>query len=81
MVEKKEDPQQSVLTRRITTFRKDGDYYRCDQEVHCVRLYRSTAIAHQLRQVGFKVQTTRSYGQYQLPHAHAAFIARKPTVT
>lgn len=41
--------------------------------------HRLTDIAHKLRQVGFKVQTMRSYGQYRLPRAHAAFIARKPT--
>jgi hypothetical protein len=77
LVEKEENLETSILTRRIITLRKVGQYYRRNEEVHHVRLYRSTDIAHKLRQVGFKVETMRSYGQYQLPKAHAAFIARK----
>ena len=78
LVEKEEDSAQSTLKRRIITFRKMGDHYRRSDEVHHVRLYRSTDIAHKLRKVGFKVETMRSYDQYQLPKAHAAFVARKP---
>lgn len=67
----------SPLTRCMITFRPVGDHYRRGKkEVHHIRLYRSTA--HQLRHVGFKVQTMRSYGQYRLPQAHAAFMARTP---
>ncbi|MEM1253340.1 MAG: class I SAM-dependent methyltransferase [Cyanobacteria bacterium P01_H01_bin.21] len=78
LVEKEEDSAQSTLKRRIITFRKMGEHYRRSDEVHHVRLYRSTDIAHKLRKVGFKVETMRSYDQYQLPKAHAAFVARKP---
>lgn len=77
LVEKEENAEQSTLTRRIITLRKVGEHYRRDDEIHHVRLHRSTEIAHKLRQVGFKVQTMRSYGTYQLPKAHAAFIAQK----
>ncbi|MBE9068147.1 methyltransferase domain-containing protein [Leptolyngbya cf. ectocarpi LEGE 11479] len=77
LVEKEENLKQATLTRRIITLRKVGAYYRRDEEVHHVRLYHSTDIAHKLRQVGFTVQTMRSYGKYQLPKAHVAFIARK----
>ncbi|MGD1952614.1 MAG: class I SAM-dependent methyltransferase [Leptolyngbyaceae cyanobacterium] len=78
LVEKEEDFQQSTLKRRIITFRKVDDHYRRSDEVHHVRLYRSTDMAHKLRKVGFKVETMRNYDQYQLPKAHAAFVARKP---
>jgi hypothetical protein len=32
----------------------------------------------ELRGVGFRVRTMRSYGRYSVPRAHAAFVARKP---
>jgi SAM-dependent methyltransferase len=79
LVEKLEDREQEILTRRIITFRKVGECYRRDEEVHRQQLYQATDIAEQLRQVGFEVQTMRSYGEYILPKSRVAFIARKPT--
>lgn len=67
LVEKKENPEQETLTRRIISFRKVGEHYRRDDEVHHLRLYKATDIARELGQVGFQVQTMRSYGQYSLP--------------
>ncbi len=78
LVEKEEDREQGRLTRRIITFRKVGEYYRRDNEVHHQRLYKATDVAQQLQRVGFQVEVMRSYGQYPLPQAHAGFIARKP---
>ncbi|HAG81458.1 MAG TPA: class I SAM-dependent methyltransferase [Cyanobacteria bacterium UBA12227] len=77
LVEKEEDREQEVLTRRIITFRKIGDYYRRDEELHRQRLYKAKDIAIELRQIGFRVQVMRRYGEYNLPKARAAFIARK----
>ncbi|WP_088889331.1 class I SAM-dependent methyltransferase [Leptolyngbya ohadii] len=77
LVEKEED-QQLTLTRRIITFRKVGEQYRRDDEIHHQRLYQAPEIAEQLRQSGFHVEVMQSYGEYKLPKAHAAFIARKP---
>ena len=76
LVEKEED--RDTLTRRITTFRREGEHYRRSDEVHRQRLYRAPDIARYLRQVGFRVRTVRGYGRYRLTRAHAAFIARKP---
>jgi hypothetical protein len=53
------------------------EYYRRDDEIHHLRLCKATDVAEELRQVGFQTQILRSYGQYELPKAHAAFIARK----
>ena len=78
LVEKEEDRERATLTRRITSFRRVGDLYRRADEVHRLRLYTSTDIVGQLRRVGFRVRTMRSYGRYHLPRAHAAFVARKP---
>ncbi len=78
LLEKEEDRERRTLTRRITSFRKVGEHYRRADEVHRLRLYKSTDIAGELRRAGFQVRTRRSYGQYRLPKAHTAFIARKP---
>ncbi len=76
MVEKQEE--RKILTRRIISFRKVGNHYRRDDELHRQRLYKSIDVAKELRRAGFRVRTIRSYGGYPLPKAHAAFIARKP---
>ncbi|MBE9004916.1 class I SAM-dependent methyltransferase [Fortiea sp. LEGE XX443] len=78
LVEKEEQRSQNILTRRIITFRKVGEHYRRDDEIHRVQLYRATQIATNLRQIGFRVQTTRNYGSYYLPKGNVAFVARKP---
>ena len=77
LVEKREE--RGVLTRRIISFRKAGKHYRRSDETHRQRLYNSKELACQLRQAGFRARTIRSYGDYNLPKAHAAFIARKPS--
>lgn len=78
LVEKEEDRERGILTRRITSFRRAGAHYRRDDELHSQRLYESRDIAKGLRRAGFRVRTTRRYGEYPLPRAHAAFVARKP---
>jgi SAM-dependent methyltransferase len=78
LVENQEDRERGTLTRRITSFRKVGDLYKRADEVHRLRLYKSTDVAGELRRTGFRVRTMRSYGRYHLPRAHAAFVARKP---
>ncbi|MDV2990788.1 MAG: hypothetical protein N4J56_000442 [Chroococcidiopsis sp. SAG 2025] len=77
LVEKQEDWQQKRLIRRIITFRKVEEYYRRDDEVHCLQLYKVEDVARELSQAGFQIQIGRSYGQYNLPKAHAVFVARK----
>jgi SAM-dependent methyltransferase len=78
LVKKEEDTERRTLTRRISSFRKVGEHYRRDDEVHRLQLYESSEIAKELRGVGFRVRTMRGYGRYPLPKAHAAFVARKP---
>lgn len=79
LVEKWEDPELSILTRRIVTLRRVGEFYRRDDEVHRQQLYRADEIASMLQQVGFEVEIQRCYGTFALPHAHAAFVAQKPS--
>ncbi len=80
LVEKQENPQ-NILTRRIITFRKVGENYRRDDELHQLQLYSATEIAKKLRQVGFQIQMMRHYGQFHLPPAHIAFVAHKLSVS
>jgi SAM-dependent methyltransferase len=76
--EREEDAERGTMTRRIVSFRKVGEHYRRDEEVHRVRLYKPVEISGLLRRVGFGVRTMRSYGSYPLAEGHAAFFARKP---
>lgn len=78
IVEKEEHAEPATLTRRIVTFRRVGEHYRRDDEVHRLRLYRASEVAGDLRDAGFRVETMRAYGSYPLPENHAAFVARKP---
>jgi len=49
-----------------------------DDEIHCLRLYKAKDIAQALDRVGFQVEIIGSYGECNLPKAHAGFVARKP---
>jgi SAM-dependent methyltransferase len=77
LVEVDEDARTNRLTRRITTFRKVGDLYRRDEEVHRLQLYERSGIASELRRAGFRVRTLRGYAEQRFPDARAGFIARK----
>ncbi len=76
-VEKEEDQEKLVLSRRIVTLRKMAEYYRRDDELHYLRLYKAADISEKLSQVGFTVESMSCYGDYKLPQAHVAFVARK----
>ena len=73
-----EDKRRQLLTRRITTFRKVGEHYRRDHEIHHLRLYPPVDLVNSLRRVGFRVRTLRRYGPQPLPPGLVAFAARKP---
>lgn len=78
LVEKQEDLESMILTRRIITFRQDGTLYRRDEEIHRQQLYNADEIAAQLKQIGFQVQISNTYGEYELAIARKAITARKP---
>jgi SAM-dependent methyltransferase len=77
-LEKTEDRRQALLTRRIISFRRVGKHYRRSDELHRLQLFRVSDVARELRRAGFRVRLLRSYGEDELPRAHAAFVARKP---
>ncbi len=72
------EEKDGILTRDMTTFRRVGRFYRRGHEMHRLRLYRGQDLAADLRRVGFRVRVTRAYGDYSLPRATVALIARKP---
>jgi SAM-dependent methyltransferase len=76
--ELEEDVERGTMERRIVSFRKVGDHYRRDEEVHRVRLYDPAELSAELERAGFRVRTLRSYGDFPLSAGHAAFVARKP---
>ncbi|MBW4620930.1 MAG: methyltransferase domain-containing protein [Cyanosarcina radialis HA8281-LM2] len=79
LVEKQEDRTARILTRRIITLRQMGELYRRTEEVHRQRLFDPTTLVAQLQQIGFQVETSDRYGEFILPPARIAFIARKPS--
>ena len=76
--EKVEDREHGTMERRIVSFRKVGEHYRRDGEVHRVRLYGREEIEAALGLAGFGVTTLGAYGGYPLGRNHAAFVARRP---
>jgi SAM-dependent methyltransferase len=73
-----EDRGQALLTRRITSFRKVGQLYRRDHEVHRQRLLPPGEVVSWLQEIGFEVQTLDGYGPAAFFPGHAGFLARKP---
>ena len=72
-----EDAERGVLTRRITTFRKVGELYRRDQEIHHLRLIGRDAMVAQLRDLGFGVSVLDGCGEMRFPQGLTGFLARK----
>ena len=80
LVEAEEDKKRRLLTRRITSFRRVGELYRRDLEVHRLRLYDSSKLTQQLRDAGFQVRSLSAYGDFKFPVGLAGFVARKEAV-
>jgi SAM-dependent methyltransferase len=72
------DRRRRLLTRKITTFRRVGELYRRDHEIHELRLIPRAEMADELRGLGFRVRALQGYGSRRFPTGHAGFLARKP---
>jgi SAM-dependent methyltransferase len=77
LVEVDEDVTACRLSRSITTFRRGGDTFRRDHELHVLRLYPRREIEGSLRGAGFRVRPLGGYGERRLAPGHIAFCARK----
>lgn len=78
LVEVDEDAGTNRLTRRITTFRKCGESYIRDEEVHVLQLHKRSEVANELRRAGFRVRTLRGYGEQVMIDGCVGFMARRP---
>jgi SAM-dependent methyltransferase len=79
LVAAEEDPQQGVLTRRITTFREfEAGAYRRDQETHRLRLLPRPYVESWLREAGFRVRVLDNYGSVRWPAGLVGYWAHKP---
>jgi SAM-dependent methyltransferase len=78
LVTAEEDKRHGLLTRHITSFRKVGELYRRDQEVHRLRLFTWSELARPLREAGFRVRSLPGYGEMRFGPGLAGFVARKP---
>jgi SAM-dependent methyltransferase len=79
LVAAQEDPEQAVLTRRITTFRElEAGLYRRDQEIHRQRLLARPEVESWLRAAGFRVRVVDAYGPVRLPAGLVGYWAQKP---
>ncbi len=76
--EREEDAERGTMERRIVSFRKVGEHYRREDEIHRVRLYDPSELTEELERAGFEARAMRSYGGLPLEDGHAAFVARKP---
>jgi SAM-dependent methyltransferase len=77
LVEVEEAPAERLLTRRITTFRRHGELFRRDEEVHRQRLFDRSDLLPLLELAGFRARTLRRYGDFRLPRGRVAFVARR----
>ena len=76
--ETREDPGRMLLTRMITTYRRDAEGLRSDHEVHVVRLFDREWIMEDLHCAGFDATILTAYGDFSLPEGVVGFLARRP---
>lgn len=65
------------LTRRITSFCREGKLYRRELEVHRLELVEPAEIVGALEHAGFDVEILDCYGLQPLPQGLVGFLARK----
>ena len=78
LVTSEEDERHRFLTRKITSFRRVGELFRRDHEVHRQRLIERSEVVSQLRSIGFRVRTLKGYGELKFGPGHGGMVAVKP---
>lgn len=73
-----QEDQEGLLTRHITSFRRVGELYRRDHEVHRLRLLTQAQVLTWLQDIGFQVQVLETYGPVSFAAGHCGFLASKP---
>jgi SAM-dependent methyltransferase len=80
LIEIEEDVPASRLSRSIITFRRTGQTWRRDHEIHRLRLHTRRDLEVRLRAAGFRVRALARYGAVRFAPGHLGFFARKPKV-
>ncbi len=73
-----EESSPPILTRTITSFVKQGENYRRDDEVHLLRLIDPAWMRETLASVGLGVRRIRAYPEARFPKGYFSFLATKP---
>lgn len=71
------DVSNTILTRDITLFYKDGALYRRSQEIHRQRLFQPHNIRQILEEIGFTIELIDSYGGEKFRTGHVGIVAMK----
>jgi SAM-dependent methyltransferase len=77
LVDTHEDQPARGLERDIETFRRVGDLYRREREIHKVRMFETDRLLDQLASLGFETETSQCYGEQPLPLRRRAFFATR----
>jgi len=77
IADSREDSKTRMLTRSITTFRRQGDHFRRTDETHVLCLYPRDLVLGWLRGAGFEARVLDAYGSDPFPPGVAAFLARR----
>jgi SAM-dependent methyltransferase len=78
LVTSRENQRRKLLTREITTFRRIGDSYRREHEIHHQRLLPQSELVRNLEEAGFRVRVLSGYKGFRFGPGHWGFLARKP---
>jgi SAM-dependent methyltransferase len=76
LVETRESAAGTLLTRRMTVFRRSDRGWRRSEVTHRQRLRRSAEVASELRAEGFAVRIRRSYAGERFAPDHYVVVAR-----
>jgi SAM-dependent methyltransferase len=68
-----------MMTRSIISFRRVGDLYRRDEEVHRLRLLSPDVLMPVLLKARFRARVLSGYGEFRFPPGWRGFLAHKTT--
>jgi len=66
-----------MMTRKISSFVRAGEYYERMDETHHLRLIDPDTLAHRINTLGFEVKMFQCYGRTPLPAGCIGFCAHK----
>lgn len=71
------DASNTILTRDITLFYREGELYRRSQETHRQRLFDATSVQEMLEEIGFSTEILDSYSEEKFRTGHVGMLCRK----